>query len=78
MTATLTSDLPPNGPREHYMRARVKVSDEGVLEVEPAPSQDSSLLRTFVTHNALIQRLPNDDARGSRDSVRVLPIAPIL
>lgn len=78
VSAELATDLPSNGPREHYMRARIEVSDTSTLVVQPAPNQDSSLLRTFVTHNALIQRLPNDQARSVGETVRALAIAPIL
>ena len=78
ISAALTHTLSDNGPREHFMRARIEINDDGELEVTPAPSQDSSLLSTFVHHNALIRRLVNEKAQNSGDKVRVLPIAPIL
>ena len=78
VSARLTHAIGANGPREHYMRARIEVTDEGVLEVTAAPSQDSSLLSTFVQHNALLRRLPNESDLASGALVRVLPIAPIL
>jgi len=50
-TAKLTHDMPPNGPREHYMRATV-VEDE----ITVAPKQDSALLTVLQTANALAIR----------------------
>ncbi len=78
LTARLLKDVEANGPREHFMRARIDVSDDGALEIDPAPSQDSSLLRTFISCNALIRRLPNDSAQVAGQSIRALPIAPIV
>lgn len=74
-TAGLTREIDENGPREHFMRARLRVNDDGELEIDPAPNQDSSLLRTFVTCNALIRRLPNDAALIAGQKIRALPIA---
>lgn len=76
--AKLTRRIEPNGPREHFMRARLDISDDGELMVEPAPSQDSSLLSTFALYNALLRRLPHDSAAESDARVQVLPILPVL
>jgi len=78
VTASLLRDVEANGPREHFMRARINISDQGELEIDPAPSQDSSLLRTFMTCNALIRRLPNDSAQSAGQGIRALPIAPLV
>lgn len=78
VTARLLKDVEANGPREHFMRARIQISDEGTLEIDPAPSQDSSLLRTFISCNALIRRLPNESAHITGQGIRALPIAPIV
>ncbi len=43
-SARLTSDLGANGPRQHYMRATLTTLTDGIREITPAPSQDSSLL----------------------------------
>lgn len=53
--ATLTKGLPKNGPREHYMRARVEGSEITAFE-----RQDSALLSVLSTANALLVR-PVDD-----------------
>jgi len=78
VTARLLRAVDANGPREHFMRARIQVGDDGDLQIDPAPNQDSSLLRTFHRCNALIQRLPDDFARAAGDTMRALPIAPIV
>ncbi len=49
--AVLTADIGPNGPREHYMRARV---DNG--EITVFDSQDSALLSVLAQANALLVR----------------------
>ena len=55
LTATLTKALPQNGPREHYMRARVEGGNITAFE-----RQDSALLSVLSTANALLVR-PVDD-----------------
>jgi len=78
VTARLLKDVGANGPREHFMRGRIQINDDGELEIDPAPNQDSSLLRTFLSCNALIRRLPHDTAQIAGQRVRALPIAPIV
>ncbi len=70
-TARLLSDLGPNGPRAHYMRAVVSATDDG-LTCAPGESQDSSRLRILATSNALAIRPPNDSPRRAGDAIRVL------
>jgi len=53
-TARLRGALPANGPREHYMRARV---DDGILTA--FASQDSALLSVLSQANALLVRPPD-------------------
>ena len=55
---TLGEPLGPNGPREHYMRARLeRVGGDPVAFA--FPNQDSSLLSVLAAANALIVRPPN-------------------
>ena len=61
-TARLGSDLGPNGPRAHYMRARVEAK-EGGWRCTPFDRQDSSLLSVLAEANALMVRPPGDAAR---------------
>ena len=50
-SAPLACDLPPNGPREHYMRAVLR---DGTIR--PAPRQDSALLSVLAEANCLMIR----------------------
>ncbi len=60
--AFLNHDLPPNGPREHYMRATVSLAADGTMRCEVARDQDSSLLATLARANALAVRPPHAPA----------------
>ena len=51
LQAALTCDMPANGPREHYMRARVQAG-----QITPFERQDSSLLTVLADANALLIR----------------------
>jgi molybdopterin molybdotransferase len=62
--ARLAAPLAPNGPREHYMRARL---DRG--RIAAAERQDSALLSVLADANALLVRPPNDPARAVGDTV---------
>jgi len=72
--ATLTEDIPANGLRETYMRAKMTVSLKGQLEVMPFPRQDSSLLTPFTRANALI-RLPIESGPWTEgEIIDILPL----
>ena len=60
----LAEDIPANGPREHYMRARL-----GAEGVTPAERQDSSLLSVLARADALLVRPPSDPARQKGEEV---------
>lgn len=66
-TATLGVDLPANGPRAHYMRARIK--DDVVT---PAPSQDSALLGVLAQANVLLVRPAHEAARSAGEPVHIM------
>ncbi|MEX0301743.1 MAG: gephyrin-like molybdotransferase Glp [Leisingera sp.] len=68
-TAALSEPLASNGPREHYMRARV---EDG--SIEAFTNQDSSLLTVLSEANALLIRPPSDGARAAGEEVQYLPI----
>ncbi|MWD28809.1 molybdopterin molybdenumtransferase MoeA [Aquicoccus sp. SCR17] len=63
----LSAPLRANGPREHYMRARV--TPEGVAAFD---SQDSALLSILSEADALIQRPAGDGAREPGEIVDVI------
>jgi len=65
----LGCDLPENGPREHYMRARL--SPEGLV---PFDSQDSALLTVLAEAQALLIRPAGDGPRTAGESVEYLPL----
>ena len=67
--AVLAGDLAANGPREHYMRARL---DDG--RITPFDRQDSSLLSILAEANALLIRPPHDPAQTAGVSVDFIPL----
>ncbi|MDP2258787.1 MAG: molybdopterin molybdotransferase MoeA [Caulobacter sp.] len=66
-TTQLAAPLPANGPREHWMRARL-----GPGGVTAFPDQDSSLVTVFAAADALLRRLPGAGAAAVGDEVDVL------
>lgn len=69
IAATLAADLPANGPRAHYMRARL----DGTT-VTAFPRQDSALLSVLSSANALLLRPPHDPSLPAGTDVSVLPL----
>ena len=68
-TAPLAAPLTPNGPREHYMRAKLDAGQLTTFE-----RQDSSLLHVLVDANALLIRPPQDPARKAGDLVEYIAL----
>ena len=64
---TLTEDLPSNGPRAHYMRARI---ESGLCT--PAKKQDSALISVMARSNALLIREPHAQPAKSGETVRCI------
>lgn len=62
--AALTAPLPANGPRAHYMRAKVFGG-----ECTPAEQQDSALISVMANSNALIIRPPYAEALSTGEMV---------
>ncbi|QJF50923.1 molybdopterin molybdotransferase MoeA [Roseobacter ponti] len=67
--APLAVAMPGNGPREHYMRARL--GEDGIT---PFDRQDSSLLTVLAGADALLVRPPHDPARVAGEMVCYIPI----
>jgi len=65
--ATLAEPLPANGPREHYLRARM--TPEGV---RPFTRQDSSLLMVLSQADVLIVQPPDHAGAQAGDRVEVI------
>lgn len=71
--ARLGVDLPANGPRAHYMRARLSPRD-GLPEIAPFDRQDSALLSILGQADALLIRPVDAPACRAGDTVSYLPI----
>ncbi|GAB5436622.1 molybdopterin molybdotransferase MoeA [Falsiruegeria mediterranea] len=69
VTATLSHDITQNGPRQHYMRARVEGGKISVFD-----NQDSSLLSVLSKSNALAVRASDDPARSAGETLHYLPL----
>jgi molybdopterin molybdotransferase len=72
--ARLMDALPANGPREHYLRARLEVDSHGQQVVQPFADQDSSLVSVFTASNALVRLPPGAPASEAGALVDVLPL----
>jgi molybdopterin molybdotransferase len=72
--ARLAKALPVNGPREHYLRARLDSDDSGTLIVRSFEDQDSSLHSVFAAANALIRLQANALTMNEGALVDVLPL----
>jgi molybdopterin molybdotransferase len=72
--ARLLEALPANGPREHYLRARLCDDGNGQWTVRAFEQQDSSLLSVFASANALICMMPDAAATAAGALVDVLPL----
>ena len=71
--ARLTADLPANGPRAHYMRARLAPGD-GLPGIAPFDRQDSALLSILGQADALLIRPVDAPACRAGDTVPYLPL----
>jgi molybdopterin molybdotransferase len=71
LPARLGAPLGPNGPREHYMRARVEPAAGG-WRCTASRRQDSSLLSVLAEANALLVRPPNDPERHANELVEFI------
>jgi len=67
----LDGALSANGPREHWMRARLVPGENGLM-AQPFGDQDSSLVTVFAGADALLRRLPHAPAAGPGDLVDIL------
>jgi molybdopterin molybdotransferase len=74
IAAKLAEDLPANGPREHWMRARLAF-EGGEVTIRPYRDQDSSLVSVFAAADALLRRLAGAPAASAGEVVEALPLA---
>lgn len=71
--AQAAEPLAANGPREHWMRAKLDLA-EGRIRVRPYRDQDSSLVSVFAAADALLRRPPGAPAVEAGGLVDVLPL----
>lgn len=74
ITARLEQPLPANGPREHWMRAKLAFA-EGQVTIRPYRDQDSSLISVFAASDALLRRQAGAPALSAGDVVEALPLS---
>ena len=72
-SARLAKPLGPNGPREHWMRAKLSYEGGSVL-AEPYRDQDSSLVSVFAAADALVRRPGGSPALQAGDLVDILSL----
>jgi molybdopterin molybdotransferase len=69
----LATPLPANGPRQHYIRARI-VTPGSPPTVQPLPSQDSSLVATLARSDCLIVQPAHGPDVTAGELVSLLPL----
>ena len=74
LQAKLAAAMPANGPREHWMRAKLSF-EGGEVVARPYRDQDSSLVSVFSVADALLKRPANAPASAAGEVVEVLPLA---
>lgn len=70
----LGAPLPPNGPREHWLRARMSW-DEGAAVATPFGDQDSSLVSVMAGADALIRHPAGAPAAAEGELCEALPLS---
>jgi len=70
----LAHDLPAGSAREDYMRATMSATDLGI-EITPAPTQDSSMLKVFADSDCFLVRPAGDAPCLAGERVKFLPIS---
>ena len=68
----LARDLPPEGDRQHYQRARLLPGEQP--RIDPFGDQDSARLWLLAEADALLVRPAHDAARPAGDRVLFLPL----
>jgi molybdopterin molybdotransferase len=72
--ARLARPLGPNGPSEHWLRARLAYSPEGLM-ITCFADQDSSRITVFAATDALVRRPPDDPPRAVGEHVEIRLLA---
>lgn len=72
--AVLAAPLGQNDEREDYLRATVKIDDDGTRRAMPLDKQDSSVFSGLARADCLIIRQPFAAPAKAGDPVRILPL----
>jgi molybdopterin molybdotransferase len=67
----VATPLPAEGPREHWMRARLSCDEQGTMAT-PFSDQDSSLITVFAETDALLRRPSGAGAAAAGDWIDLL------
>jgi len=70
--ARAAARFPANGPREHWMRAKISAGTDGVVSAEAFADQDSSLVSVFASADALVRRPAAGGALNVGDVIEAL------
>lgn len=70
--ARLVAPVPANGPREHYMRAKLRPQTDGSLTAQVEANQDSSLVSVLADAGGLVRRLAGAPSAEAGEMVDVL------
>jgi molybdopterin molybdotransferase len=73
--ARAAAAFPANGPREHWMRARLTSGADGSVTAEAFADQDSSLVSVFASADALVRRAGGAAALSAGELLEALPLA---
>jgi molybdopterin molybdotransferase len=73
-TAVLGEDLAENDLRQDYLRARLKISDDGERIAMPFSRQDSAMQARFAEADCLIVRKPHAQALKAGERVEILTL----
>ena len=76
-TARLTTPLPANGPRAHYLRASLSRQPDGSQLATPAQNQDSALMSVLSDADGLIVQQPDQPALSTGSEVDTILFADI-
>jgi molybdopterin molybdotransferase len=72
--AVLAGGLPANGPRQHYMLAKLESGSAEQPRVTALASQDSARISGLAAADVLIVRAPEAPAAHAGEQVRILPL----
>ncbi len=74
MGVPLAADLPPNGERRHFVRAKLNRSEIGFLEALPIAETDSNHSSSLAEADALIIQPENSGLVPAGEMVEVIPL----